>query len=229
MVMPIFHKATDNNQHKLQTYHRSNANAWHYVKNCYYKLTDAAWHPIYSYEWIPSPWGPCTVNCGGGTQTRGMTCRRNDGIDRPDIFCDDLVKPPMIQECNTQSCAKPITISWTGDDGAYLSVYDLGYSGYANGAYGQWASTGPLDFEINHRYQCNTYLHNSTRRVTWGIIISDIPAGYYVKLELTGWLFTGFFGFASQYTFNSPSGSIYREGAMDIWASSDFYITLLEK
>ena len=62
-----------------------------------------------TYSWQASAFGSCSVTCGGGTQTRNVSCQRNDGVTVIDSFCTGT-KPPTSQSCNTQSCYTGI---WT--------------------------------------------------------------------------------------------------------------------
>src|SRR5574343_344626 len=73
------------------------------VKNNFIKV-DGSWKPEYSYMWETTPWGACSVNCGGGVQKRETKCKRNDNVYRDDRFCSDVTKPIVEQPCNTQSC-----------------------------------------------------------------------------------------------------------------------------
>ena len=59
---------------------------------------------VYSYSWAnDSGWGPCNEPCGGGTQTRGVWCERNDSVAVADDFCSGP-PPADTQTCNTQTC-----------------------------------------------------------------------------------------------------------------------------
>jgi hypothetical protein len=47
-------------------------------------------------EWQTSKWSECTAVCGGGTQTREVTCDFGN--------CDPAVKPDTTQTCGTEPC-----------------------------------------------------------------------------------------------------------------------------
>lgn len=94
---------------------------WRTVKNVYVRVSGAwrtvgqisvrtggSWRGVWSYEWNVGGWSDCSVPCGGGTQTRSVTCRRNDGQTVADSLCTKYVggKPAASQSCNTQSCAE---------------------------------------------------------------------------------------------------------------------------
>ena len=81
------------------------AGAWRSVPQIYVKI-GGVWRALYSYSWSLGGWGGCSASCGGGTQTRSVTCARNDGVTVDDAVCLKLVgaKPATSQPCNTQSC-----------------------------------------------------------------------------------------------------------------------------
>jgi len=56
--------------------------------------------------WTPSAWGGCSADCGGGTQTRTVSCTRGDGTPLNEIYCTDT-KPALSQACNTGDCTPP--------------------------------------------------------------------------------------------------------------------------
>ncbi|MFC3446787.1 thrombospondin type-1 domain-containing protein [Falsochrobactrum ovis] len=81
-------------------------------------LTMAACPPTYTYSWQIGGWGSCSATCGGGTQTRSVTCRRSDGVMVADSYCTNP-KPATAQSCNTQACPT----------GGVWAAYDSGCTG----------------------------------------------------------------------------------------------------
>lgn len=81
------------------------AGAWRSAPQIYVKI-GGVWRALYSYYWWLGGWGGCSASCGGGTQTRIVTCARNDGVTVNDAVCLKLVgaKPATSQACNTQTC-----------------------------------------------------------------------------------------------------------------------------
>lgn len=39
------------------------------------------------YRWVASPWTACSNQCGSGTQTRSVSCQRNDGLGYGNATC----------------------------------------------------------------------------------------------------------------------------------------------
>ncbi|XP_056157928.1 thrombospondin type-1 domain-containing protein 4 [Lampris incognitus] len=67
--------------------------------------------------WYSSPWTPCNVPCGNGTQRRDIICVQKMGNDFtlvPPGECAHLDKPTAVQECEMGSC-KPrwFTTEWS--------------------------------------------------------------------------------------------------------------------
>lgn len=65
-----------------------------------------------TYSWHTASWGTCSVSCGSGTQSRIVTCQRNDDVAVADSFCTGT-KPSASQDCNTQDCS--VANCWTPD------------------------------------------------------------------------------------------------------------------
>lgn len=103
---------------------------WQYLSKAYVKVSNAwqpcvnihvnangTWKPLYSYWWYTGNWSNCSATCGGGIQTRQVTCVRehagesNHGsnwTDIDDTCCikNGLPKPATSQSCNTQECTQ---------------------------------------------------------------------------------------------------------------------------
>jgi hypothetical protein len=62
-----------------------------------------------------------------------VTCVRNDGITRPDVFCNGIPKPGLSQSCNTQACFNP-NVSCSEPDWAASSLGFDSYCGTTNRA-----------------------------------------------------------------------------------------------
>ena len=60
--------------------------------------------PTYSYTY--SPWGTCSLACGGGTQRRLARCRSSDGKTVSDSTCTNFgaQRLEVARSCNTQVC-----------------------------------------------------------------------------------------------------------------------------
>ena len=87
---------------------------WKACQNLYVNVS-GTWKPLYTYSYVTGNWGACSADCGGGTQTRTVTCQRRDAttatLDKQtvaDSFCTahGLTKPATSQKCNTQSCVE---------------------------------------------------------------------------------------------------------------------------
>lgn len=81
--------------------------AWKAPVNVYIKQS-GTWKPVWTYSWQTGGWSSCSASCGGGTQSRSVTCLRSDGITAPDAYCPGS-RPASSQSCNTHSC---YTYSW---------------------------------------------------------------------------------------------------------------------
>ncbi|KAM4600938.1 thrombospondin type-1 domain-containing protein 4-like [Polymixia lowei] len=67
--------------------------------------------------WYSSPWTPCNVVCGNGTQRRDIICVRKMGNDftvAPASECAHMDKPTAVQECEMGACQSQwFTTEWS--------------------------------------------------------------------------------------------------------------------
>ncbi|NWI03856.1 ATL1 protein, partial [Tichodroma muraria] len=68
-------------------------------------------------RWMVTSWSPCTRSCGGGVQTRRVTCQRltakGSSVPVSNEACAQLSKRPVdTQNCNRQPCVEWTASSW---------------------------------------------------------------------------------------------------------------------
>ncbi|XP_033836930.1 thrombospondin type-1 domain-containing protein 4 [Periophthalmus magnuspinnatus] len=67
--------------------------------------------------WYTSPWTPCNVRCGSGTQRRDIICVQKTGADFSVVQaaeCSHLEKPAPVQECDMGECLPQwFTTEWS--------------------------------------------------------------------------------------------------------------------
>jgi hypothetical protein len=100
-------------------------------------------NPLYSYWWYTGNWGECSVECGGGTQTRQVICVRehagesNHGsnwtnIDDACCIKNGLTKPITSKSCNTQEC-RDCKFSATNTDCANNTSQNITFGWFETG------------------------------------------------------------------------------------------------
>ncbi|NXR73394.1 ATL1 protein, partial [Pycnonotus jocosus] len=68
-------------------------------------------------RWMVTSWSPCTRSCGGGIQTRRVTCQRltakGSSVPMSNEACAQVSKRPVdTQNCNRQPCVEWAASSW---------------------------------------------------------------------------------------------------------------------
>ncbi|XP_030114536.4 ADAMTS-like protein 1 isoform X2 [Taeniopygia guttata] len=68
-------------------------------------------------RWMVTSWSPCTQSCGGGKQTRRVTCQRltarGSSVPMSSEACAQVSKHPVdTQSCNRQPCVEWAASSW---------------------------------------------------------------------------------------------------------------------
>ena len=89
----------------VKTVQANVSGTWKTVGQIYVNVS-GTWKSIWSYSWSTGSWGSCSATCGNGTQTRTVTCKRNDGQSMADSLCTKYVgtKPSTSQSCNLGAC-----------------------------------------------------------------------------------------------------------------------------
>ena len=58
-------------------------------------------------EWYATEWGPCSVSCDSGEQTRHVRCVSTATASSVrDELCDASVKPSIARECLNSDCVR---------------------------------------------------------------------------------------------------------------------------
>ena len=73
----------------------------------------------FTYSWVTDQYSTCTKQCGGGTQTRSLSCvRSTDNATVSNAHCSASTKPQTERACNTQACP---TYNWKPNSNSYSS------------------------------------------------------------------------------------------------------------
>lgn len=72
-----------------------------------YSIPESAYNPTSTdtYLWTFTPFTPCSAKCGGGTQSRNVTCNSRTTLELvDDSLCDSSNRPPEVQNCGQDTC-----------------------------------------------------------------------------------------------------------------------------
>jgi len=99
--------------------------------------------PTYTYSFVYSGWSACSATCGGGTQTRSVSCQRNDGATVANSYCG--TPGSTSQSCNTAACPTNYTWSYSGykcQTGNRFAVDNTGGTKCSSPGATTWVDTG---------------------------------------------------------------------------------------
>ena len=130
-------------------------------------------NPCYTYDWVEKPWGDCDRECGGGTQTRPVECKRSDGQNASDSNCSES-RPSDRQSCSTNPC---YTYDWVekpwGDcdrecgGGTQTRRVECNRNDGRTASDANCRETRPPNNQACNTYPCPQWTHE-----TWGPCIS---------------------------------------------------------
>lgn len=106
--------------------------------------TDSCTAEKITFRWVSAPWGNCSKNCGGGTQTRSVVCKGSNDVTYADTRCAAVgAKPAVSMECNTHACPDYARCgAANGTPTAIqpaLGLCDVGNAGTVSLANGSWS------------------------------------------------------------------------------------------
>jgi Thrombospondin type 1 domain len=123
----------------------------------------------YTYTWSTGEWSSCSASCDGGTQSRSVSCKRDDGTVVDDSKCGGS-KPAGSGTCNTQPCnppSGPVIV-----DTPLVSATQIGLSWQAVAGATEyfvlWSNTG-ADY-------------SATVTTTWIVIDADTSLDHWVSI-----------------------------------------------
>eukprot|EP00485_Elphidium_margaritaceum_P010903 CAMPEP_0202692530 /NCGR_PEP_ID=MMETSP1385-20130828/6885_1 /ASSEMBLY_ACC=CAM_ASM_000861 /TAXON_ID=933848 /ORGANISM="Elphidium margaritaceum" /LENGTH=1260 /DNA_ID=CAMNT_0049348073 /DNA_START=54 /DNA_END=3836 /DNA_ORIENTATION=- len=103
---------------------------------------------VTSFDWVVGDWSECTVECGGGTQERSVSCTANDGSETvSNAYCLNVngTQPLNKRVCNTQNCPN---YQWQATEWSECGASDDGTQCLRK------RSVSCYDIEIGERVRC---------------------------------------------------------------------------
>jgi thrombospondin motif-containing protein 9 len=119
--------------------------------------TQTCINPTLCANWKTGEWGQCSATCGGGTQTRSVSCIDTNG----NISTNCLeTKPNTTQPCNTQACGRWATEPWggctvnCGGGWQYRNVYCLDQNNLRTADSNCLANQKPITSQLCNTQSC---------------------------------------------------------------------------
>ncbi|XP_060604229.1 A disintegrin and metalloproteinase with thrombospondin motifs 18-like isoform X2 [Ruditapes philippinarum] len=104
-------RTKDTNGHKVLQDDQCITKKPDHSRSCYLGPCDSM---MEEFDWLLSPWGPCSKSCGVGSQSRIVSCVNNRG--QPSTFCSESSRPVSTQSCNYGECVPtPLGQHWCKD------------------------------------------------------------------------------------------------------------------
>lgn len=137
--------------------------------------------PCYTYSWIYSGTGACSVSCGGGTQWVDYYCRRSDGTSVADSYCAGASGSTGYSEsCNTQACCTPDYTNVCGTGSNANKIYSKNSCTNALTYTGTTCDHGCTSGSCNVEYTTSIYEANVYERF-------QCSGGGYILINGTMW------------------------------------------
>lgn len=128
----------------------------HLKKNNTNSPSATSWLTFYDIRWESSPWTACSTSCGGGIQSRSVSCVEEDmqGVITPteEWKCLYSPKTAILQPCNTFDCPTWLAQEWS-PVGALFSLVNISSQNEDNINSRKWTLKVILNFRGTVQHQ----------------------------------------------------------------------------